>query len=70
MPPATAFNPVQLNATEWMESVRDYGGKYAVLTVQAGELLLLLLLLLLLPLPAVVTKLTPVIDHSFHRRHH
>ena len=64
MPPATAFNPVQLNATEWMESVRDYGGKYAVLTVQAGELLLLL------PLPAVVTELTPVIDHSFHRRHH
>jgi hypothetical protein len=64
MPPATAFNPVQLNATEWMESVRDYGGKYAVLTVQAGELLLLL------PLPAVVTKLTLVIDHSFHRRHH
>ncbi len=63
MPPATAFNPVQLNATEWMESVRDYGGKYAVLTVQAGELLLL-------PLPAVGPELTPVIDHSFHRRHH
>ena len=36
MPPASMFDPAQFNATEWMNSVRDYGGRYAVLTVQAG----------------------------------
>ena len=36
MPPPSAFNPQRLNATAWMESVKAFGGKYAVLTVQAG----------------------------------
>jgi alpha-L-fucosidase len=36
LPPATAFDAPDLNATAWMEAVRSYGGKYAVLTVQAG----------------------------------
>ena len=38
MPPASSFDPALLNASEWMNSVRDYGGQYAVLTVQAGEM--------------------------------
>lgn len=37
MPPVSMFDPAQLNASEWMTSVRDYGGQYAVLTVQAGK---------------------------------
>ena len=36
MPKPSAFDPQRLNATKWMESVTAYGGKYAVLTVQAG----------------------------------
>ena len=34
--PASRFNPSGLNTTAWMQSVRDAGMKYAVLTAQAG----------------------------------
>eukprot|EP00729_Bicosta_minor_P009523 gene9523-13495_t len=38
MPPPNAkeFAPMSLNATEWMRAIKSYGGKYAVLTAQAG----------------------------------
>jgi|EP01043_Picozoa_sp_COSAG02_P036674 alpha-L-fucosidase len=36
LPTPDMFNPQRLNMTEWMRSVKDYGGKYAVLTVQTG----------------------------------
>jgi alpha-L-fucosidase len=35
-PSPKEFAPMALNATAWMESIAAYGGKYAVLTTQAG----------------------------------
>jgi hypothetical protein len=36
MPPASMFDAPQLSVAQWMDAVVAYGGKYAVLTVQAG----------------------------------
>ena len=35
VPPASAFNPTQLDVTDWFASIRAFGARYAVLTVQA-----------------------------------
>eukprot|EP01043_Picozoa_sp_COSAG02_P096674 COSAG02_NODE_32952_length_508_cov_0.506112_1_plen_85_part_10 len=36
LPPASSFNAPLLNVSQWMEAVHSFGGKYAVLTAQAG----------------------------------
>ena len=36
LPNASMFDAPQLSVRQWMQAVKSYGGKYAVLTVQAG----------------------------------